>query len=98
MDSRTLIGSIDQGTTSTRFLVFDAESAEIVASHQLEHAQIFPQEGWTEHDPLEIWRNTVACRCARTCGRARPRSRCLRRLTERSPPSESHTPQASRVR
>jgi glycerol kinase len=52
------IGAIDQGTTSTRFLVFDA-SARIVAQAQREHAQIYPQPGWVEHDPLEIWRNTL---------------------------------------
>lgn len=52
-----LIGAIDQGTTSTRFLVFD-ESTRIVAQSQLEHTQIYPRPGWVEHDPVEIWRNT----------------------------------------
>ena len=52
-----LIGAIDQGTSSTRFIVFD-DSSRIVASSQMEHAQIYPQPGWVEHDPLEIWRNT----------------------------------------
>ena len=52
-----LIGALDQGTTSTRFLLFD-ERASIVASHQLEHRQIYPRAGWVEHDPLEIWENT----------------------------------------
>jgi glycerol kinase len=51
------IGAIDQGTTSSRFIVFDASGA-IVSVAQKEHAQIFPQPGWVEHDPLEIWRNT----------------------------------------
>jgi glycerol kinase len=51
------IGAIDQGTTSTRFIVFDA-TGTIVAVHQKEHAQIMPQPGWVEHDPLEIWINT----------------------------------------
>ena len=51
------IGAIDQGTTSTRFLVFD-KAARIVASAQKEHEQIFPQPGWVEHDPLEILRRT----------------------------------------
>ncbi|MBT4332892.1 MAG: glycerol kinase GlpK [Candidatus Cloacimonetes bacterium] len=51
------IGAIDQGTTSTRFILFDHESNK-VASHQIEHKQIFPEAGWVEHDPLEIWRNT----------------------------------------
>jgi glycerol kinase len=52
-----LIGAIDQGTSSTRFIVFD-DSSRIVAVSQMEHAQIYPQPGWVEHDPLEIWRNT----------------------------------------
>lgn len=51
------IGSIDQGTTSTRFIIFDAKG-EIVALAQTEHEQIMPQPGWVEHDPLEIWTNT----------------------------------------
>ena len=53
------IGAIDQGTTSTRFVVFDRAGA-IVAQAQQEHAQIFPQPGWVEHDPREIFRNTEA--------------------------------------
>jgi glycerol kinase len=48
------IGAIDQGTTSTRFMIFDHAGAE-VARHQLEHRQVLPQAGWVEHDPLEIW-------------------------------------------
>lgn len=54
------IGSIDQGTTSTRFIVFN-ENGEICGMHQLEHKQIYPQPGWVEHDPMEIWRNTCIC-------------------------------------
>jgi glycerol kinase len=54
-----LLGAIDQGTSSTRFIVFDG-SSRIVAVSQMEHAQIYPQPGWVEHDPLEIWRNTEA--------------------------------------
>ena len=53
------IGAIDQGTTSTRFIVFDRAGA-IIASAQMEHRQIYPQPGWVEHDPQEIWRNTQA--------------------------------------
>src|SRR5271154_3760374 len=53
----TYIGAIDQGTTSTRFIVFD-RGGRIVALAQKEHRQIFPQPGWVEHDPEEIWRNT----------------------------------------
>jgi len=52
-----LLGAIDQGTSSTRFIVFD-DSSRIVSVSQMEHAQIYPQPGWVEHDPLEIWRNT----------------------------------------
>ncbi|MGC9438365.1 glycerol kinase GlpK [Streptomyces sp. WG5] len=48
------IGAVDQGTTSTRFMIFDHDGNE-VAKHQLEHAQILPRSGWVEHDPVEIW-------------------------------------------
>ena len=51
------LGAIDQGTTSTRFILFTS-TGEIVASHQLEHRQHFPKPGWVEHDPAEIWDNT----------------------------------------
>jgi glycerol kinase len=54
-----LIGAIDQGTTSSRFIVFD-RSGRIVTLAQKEHEQIFPKPGWVEHDPMEIWRNTEA--------------------------------------
>jgi len=47
------IGALDQGTTSTRFMVFDASGTE-VSRCQLEHRQIFPRPGWVEHDPIEI--------------------------------------------
>jgi glycerol kinase len=47
------VAALDQGTTSTRFMVFDASGAE-VARRQIEHAQILPQPGWVEHDPIEI--------------------------------------------
>ncbi|MBV7433125.1 glycerol kinase GlpK [Dermabacteraceae bacterium P13115] len=49
--------AIDQGTTSTRAIIFD-HAGKIVATGQKEHQQIFPKSGWVEHDPLEIWRNT----------------------------------------
>lgn len=49
--------AIDQGTTSTRAMVFDHEG-KVVSTGQLEHQQIFPRAGWVEHDPEEIWRNT----------------------------------------
>ena len=51
------IGAIDQGTTSTRFIVFDADARPVSIS-QKEHRQIFPKPGWVEHDPAEIWLNT----------------------------------------
>jgi glycerol kinase len=51
------VGAIDQGTTSTRFMIFDRSGTEI-ARHQLEHRQIFPAAGWVEHDATEIWENT----------------------------------------
>ena len=51
------LGAIDQGTTSTRFMVFD-HSGRIVSAAQKEHEQIFPKPGWVEHDPDEIWRRT----------------------------------------
>ena len=51
----TYLGAIDQGTTSTRFIIFDA-TGRIVSVSQKEHEQIFPKPGWVEHDPEEIWR------------------------------------------
>ena len=53
------VGAIDQGTTSTRFLIFDRKGA-IVGSAQKEHEQIYPKPGWVEHNASEIWRNTVS--------------------------------------
>src|SRR5918993_5772413 len=47
------VGAVDQGTTSTRFMVFDRQGRE-VARHQVEHDQILPAPGWVEHDPLQI--------------------------------------------
>jgi glycerol kinase len=51
------IGAIDQGTTSTRFMVFDG-AGRVVCAAQKEHQQIFPKPGWVEHDASEIWRRT----------------------------------------
>ena len=51
------IGAIDQGTTSSRFIVFDHAGA-VVALDQVEHRQIMPRPGWVEHDAAEIWANT----------------------------------------
>lgn len=52
------IAAIDQGTTSTRCMIFD-RSANVIGVDQKEHRQIYPQPGWVEHDPLEIWERTV---------------------------------------
>jgi glycerol kinase len=54
---RELVAAIDQGTTSTRFMVFDGSGREIT-KYQLEHRQILPRPGWVEHDPREILQNT----------------------------------------
>jgi glycerol kinase len=53
------VGALDQGTTSTRFMIFDHAGRE-VGKHQLEHEQILPRAGWVEHNPLEIWERTQA--------------------------------------
>src|SRR5579884_2820618 len=53
------IASIDQGTTSTRCMIFDHDGTE-VARHQLEHEQILPRAGWVEHNPVEIWERTAS--------------------------------------
>jgi glycerol kinase len=55
--TETYIAAIDQGTSSTRCIVFDRRG-NIRAISQREHRQIFPQPGWVEHDPIEIWENT----------------------------------------
>jgi glycerol kinase len=51
------VGAIDQGTTSTRFMIFD-RSGSVVGRHQLEHEQLLPRAGWVEHDPVEIRERT----------------------------------------
>ncbi|WP_104165145.1 glycerol kinase GlpK [Arthrobacter sp. SX1312] len=55
--SQQYVIAIDQGTTSSRAIVFD-HKGDIVSSGQKEHEQIFPKAGWVEHDPAEIWNNT----------------------------------------
>ena len=62
------VASIDQGTTSTRCLLFD-HAGQVVAVEQMEHRQIFPRAGWVEHDPVEVWHNTRAV-CAGALARA----------------------------
>ncbi len=52
------VGALDQGTTSTRFMIFD-HAGGVVAIDQKEHEQIYPKPGWVEHDPMEIWTRSV---------------------------------------
>jgi glycerol kinase len=53
------VAAIDQGTTSTRCMIFDHDGAE-VGRHQLEHEQLLPKAGWVEHNPVEIWERTAS--------------------------------------
>ncbi|MGA7228690.1 MAG: glycerol kinase GlpK [Acidimicrobiia bacterium] len=53
------VGALDQGTTSTRFMIVD-DAGSVVSIDQIEHRQIYPRSGWVEHDPDEIWANSVA--------------------------------------
>jgi glycerol kinase len=53
------VGAIDQGTTSTRFMIFD-HAGKVIGIDQKEHEQIFPKPGWVEHDPMEVWASTQA--------------------------------------
>lgn len=53
----SFIGALDQGTSSTRFMIFDQDGT-VVGQHQLEHRQILPKPGWVEHDASEIWERT----------------------------------------
>ena len=55
--AKKYVAAIDQGTTSTRFIVFDRQG-QIICSNQQEHQQIYPQPGWVEHNPEEIWQRT----------------------------------------
>jgi len=57
MSNETYVGAVDQGTTGTRFMVFD-HSGQVVANAYETHEQIYPEPGWVEHDPMEIWENT----------------------------------------
>ena len=51
------IGALDQGTSSTRFMIFTSEGS-VIGQHQVEHRQILPSPGWVEHDASEIWERT----------------------------------------
>ncbi len=71
MSGETYVGAIDQGTTGTRFMVFDHDG-KVVANAYEKHEQIYPEPGWVEHDANEIWDNTkqvidaalsARCRC-----------------------------------
>ncbi|PSP85416.1 glycerol kinase [Halobacteriales archaeon QS_1_68_17] len=55
----TYVGAIDQGTTGTRCMVFD-HGGQVVSNAYEKHEQIYPEPGWVEHDPVEIWENTTA--------------------------------------
>ncbi|MCJ8732182.1 hypothetical protein PDJAM_G00208260 [Pangasius djambal] len=61
MADEPLVGAVDQGTSSTRFLVFNAKTAELVSQHQVEITQRFPKEGWVEEDPKEILQSVYEC-------------------------------------
>ena len=69
MSENTYVGAIDQGTTGTRFMVFD-HAGQVVANAYEKHEQIYPEPGWVEHDPMEIWENTktVVGRALREAG------------------------------
>ncbi|PKV77661.1 glycerol kinase GlpK [Nocardia fluminea] len=67
---RRYVAAIDQGTTSSRCIIFDRQG-RIVGTAQREHRQIFPKPGWVEHDPAEVWRNTES-----VLGAALGNSRC----------------------
>ena len=56
-----LVGAIDQGTSSTRFLVFSASTGELVTYHQMEVKRILPIEGWVEQDPCQIYNSVIEC-------------------------------------
>ena len=51
------VGAVDQGTTSTRFMIFD-HKGQVVSVDQKEHEQIYPKPGWVEHNPMEVWERT----------------------------------------
>ncbi|XP_060888307.1 glycerol kinase isoform X1 [Labrus mixtus] len=61
-----LVAAVDQGTSSTRFLVFNSKTAELLSHHQVEIKQSFPKEGWVEEDPKEILQSVYEC-MERTC-------------------------------
>jgi len=72
------LGALDQGTTSTRFILFN-RAGRIVSSAQKEHEQIYPAPGWVEHDPVEIWQRTqeVITQACEACGASAPDIACV---------------------
>ncbi|KAK9102076.1 hypothetical protein Sjap_019330 [Stephania japonica] len=60
MADKAYVGAIDQGTTSTRFIIYN-QSGKPVGSHQVEFTQFYPKAGWVEHDPMEILESTRVC-------------------------------------
>lgn len=56
-----LVGAIDEGTSSARFIIFKAQSNEVICYHQKDVPQIFPQEGWVEQDPMVILSTVIEC-------------------------------------
>ncbi|HDQ73811.1 MAG TPA: glycerol kinase [Chloroflexi bacterium] len=55
--AKNYAAAVDQGTSSTRFMIFD-HSGQVLGAHQMAHEQIYPRSGWVEHDPMEIWART----------------------------------------
>lgn len=56
-----LVGALDQGTSSSRFLIFHAETGELVTYHQIEVNKIYPNEGWVEQSPTEMYDTLTEC-------------------------------------
>lgn len=59
--TQKLIGAIDQGTSSSRFLLFSTETGEVVTYHQVEVKKTYPHEGWVEQSPDEIFSSVEEC-------------------------------------
>src|SRR3989304_9450002 len=99
--------AIDQGTTSTRFMIFD-HGGKVVEVDQREHEQIYPKPGWVEHNPMEIWQRTEEV-IAEALKKSRWTPRTSRRWAsptsarrpwfgKRPPVSRSTTPSSGRTR
>ncbi|XP_054147262.1 glycerol kinase isoform X3 [Melozone crissalis] len=85
-----LVGAIDQGTSSTRFLVFNAGTAELLSHHQVELKQEFPKEGWVEQDPKEILDSVHEC-VERTCEKMKELNIDIANIRGENKPSEKDT-------